>query len=93
MGAQSNSYLVESVTGMQTVKSLAIEGSMQKKWEGYLSSYVQAGFKLTNLSNTLSSLSTLFQKLMTLSILYFGVGLVINQQLTVGQLIAFQIPF
>ncbi len=90
MGAQSNSYLVESVTGMETVKSLAIEGSMQKKWEGYLSSYVQAGFKLTNLSNTLSSFTTLFQKLMTLSILYFGVGLVINQQLTVGQLIAFQ---
>ena len=90
MGAQSNSYLVESVTGMQTVKSLAIEGSMQKKWEGYLSSYVQSGFKLTNLSNTLSSLSTLLQKLMTLSILYFGVGLVIDQQLSVGQLIAFQ---
>jgi ATP-binding cassette, subfamily B, bacterial HlyB/CyaB len=90
MGAQSNSYLVESVTGMQTVKSLAIEGSMQKKWEGYLSGYVESGFKLTNLSNTLSSLSTLLQKLMTLSILYFGVGLVIEQQLSVGQLIAFQ---
>lgn len=90
MGAQSNSYLVESVTGMQTVKSLAIEGSMQKKWEGYLSNYVESGFKLTNLSNTLSALSSLLQKLMTLSILYFGVGLVIEQQLSVGQLIAFQ---
>lgn len=90
MGAQSNSYLVESVTGMQTVKSLAIEGSMQKKWEGYLSSYVESGFKLTNLSNTLSSLSSLLQKLMTLSILYYGVELVIEQQLSVGQLIAFQ---
>ncbi len=90
MGAQSNSYLVESVTGMQTVKSLAIEGSMQKKWEGYLSNYVESGFKLTNLSNTLSALSSLLQKLMTLCILYFGVGLVIEQQLSVGQLIAFQ---
>lgn len=90
MGAQSNSYLVESVTGMQTVKSLAIEGSMQKKWEGYLSNYVESGFKLTNLSNTLSALSSVLQKLMTLSILYFGVGLVIDQQLSVGQLIAFQ---
>lgn len=90
MGAHSNSYLVESVTGMQTVKSLAIEGSMQKKWEGHLSNYVESGFKLTNLSNTLSALSTVLQKLMTLCILYFGVGLVIEQQLTVGQLIAFQ---
>lgn len=90
MGASSNSYLVESVTGMQTVKSLAIEGSMQKKWEGHLSNYVESGFKLTNLSNILSALSSLLQKLMTLSILYFGVGLVIEQQLSVGQLIAFQ---
>lgn len=90
MGAHSNSYLVESVTGIQTVKSLAIEGSMQKKWEDYLANYVQSGFKLTNLSNTLSGFTTMMQKLMTLSILYFGVDLVIGQQLSVGQLIAFQ---
>ncbi|WP_421716866.1 peptidase domain-containing ABC transporter [Arcobacter arenosus] len=90
MGAHSNSYLVESVTGMQTVKSLAIEGSMQKKWEDHLANYVQSGFKLTNLSNTLSGFTTMLQKLMTLSILYFGVDLVIGQQLSVGQLIAFQ---
>ncbi len=32
MGAQSNSYLVEAITGVQTVKSLSIEGTMQKKW-------------------------------------------------------------
>jgi subfamily B ATP-binding cassette protein HlyB/CyaB len=90
MGAHSNSYLVESVTGMQTVKSLAIEGSMQKRWEDHLANYVQSGFKLTNLSNTLSGFTTMLQKLMTLSILYFGVDLVIGQQLSVGQLIAFQ---
>lgn len=90
MGANSNSYLVESVTGMQTVKSLAIEGSMQKKWEDHLANYVEAGFKLTNLSNILSNFTTVLQKLMTLSILYFGVGFVIDGQLSVGQLIAFQ---
>lgn len=90
MGAQSNAYLVESVTGMQTVKALAIEGSMQKKWEEYLGSYVNAGFNLANLSNILSGVSGALQKLMTLSILYFGVGLVIEGKLSVGQLIAFQ---
>jgi len=90
MGAQSNAYLVESVTGMQTVKALAIEGSMQKKWEEYLGSYVNAGFNLAHLSNILSGVSGALQKLMTLSILYFGVGLVIDNKLSVGQLIAFQ---
>lgn len=90
MGAQSNSYLVESVTGMQTVKSLAIEPSMQNKWENYLAKYVNSGFRLANLSNTLSGISGALQKLMTLTILYFGVGQVIEGNLSVGQLIAFQ---
>ncbi|WP_331774711.1 peptidase domain-containing ABC transporter [Sulfurospirillum sp. 1612] len=90
MGAQSNSYLVEAVTGMQTVKSLAIEGGMQKNWENYLGNYVNSGFNLTNLSNILSGIGKALQKLMTLSILYVGVGLVIDGKLSVGQLIAFQ---
>ena len=90
MGAQSNSYLVESVTGVQTVKSLAIEGSMQKKWEDYLSKYVNASFHLSNLSNTLGGISGMLQKLMTISILYVGVTLVLKGKLSVGQLIAFQ---
>lgn len=90
MGAQSNSYLVETVTGVQTVKSLAIEGSMQRKWEDYLGTYLQSGFKLNNMSNWSRSLSSLLQRAMTIAILYFGVKQVIGNQLTIGQLIAFQ---
>lgn len=90
MGAASNSYLVEAVTGMQTVKSLAIEGSMQKQWEEYLGKYVKSGFNLSNLTNVASGFANALQKLMTLSILYFGVNLVMENKLTVGQLIAFQ---
>ena len=90
MGAMSQSYLVESVTGVQTVKSLAIEGSMQKKWEDYLGNYVKSGFKLANIGNLSGALSGLFQKTMTIAILYIGVKLVIDNKLTMGQLIAFQ---
>ncbi|WP_373533064.1 peptidase domain-containing ABC transporter [Vampirovibrio sp.] len=90
MGAQSNSYLVETVTGVQTVKSLAIEGSMQKKWEDYLGTYIQSSFKLNNVNNWAKAISNLLQKAMTIAILYFGVKQVINNQMTVGQLIAFQ---
>ena len=90
MGAQSNAYLVESVTGVQTVKSLALEGSMQKKWEDHLARYVNASFHLGNLSNVLGGISGMLQKLMTISILYMGVTLVLEGKLSVGQLIAFQ---
>ncbi len=90
MGAQNNAYLVESVTGVQTVKSLALEGSMQRKWEDHLGKYVNSGFHLSNLSNILGGLSGMLQKLMTISMLYVGVTLVLEGRLSVGQLIAFQ---
>ena len=90
MSAKSNSYLVESVTGVQTVKSLAIEGTMQRKWEDYLGDYLQSSFKLASMGNFTGALSSLFQKAMTISILYIGVNLVIDNRLTIGQLIAFQ---
>ncbi len=90
MGAQSNSYLVETVTGIQTVKSLAIEGSMQRKWEDYLGTYLKSSFKLNNISNFSRAISNMLQRGMTITILFFGVKLVIQNQMTVGQLIAFQ---
>jgi len=90
MGAQSNSYLVESVTGIQTVKSLAIEGSMQRKWEDYLGKYVKSSFKLSTMGSFTGALSGFFQKFMTIAILYLGVKLVIDNKMTIGQLIAFQ---
>ncbi len=90
MGAQANSYLVESVTGIQTVKSLALEGSMQKRWEDNLGRYVQSSFRLATMSNVAGAVSGTFQRLMTIVVLYLGVKLVIDNQLTIGQLIAFQ---
>ena len=90
MGAQSNSYLVESVTGVQTVKSLAIEGSMFRKWEDKLGRYLKSSFNLAIMGNFTGSICGFLQKLMTIGILYVGVMLVIENKLTIGQLIAFQ---
>lgn len=90
MSATSNSYLVESVTGMQTVKSLAIEGAMQKRWEDHLGNYVRSGFQLANMSKIAGALASALQRLMTISILYLGVKAVLQSEMTIGQLIAFQ---
>ena len=90
MGAHSNSYLVESVTGVQTVKSLAIEGSMFRKWEDKLGKYLKSSFNLAIMGNFTGSICGFLQKGMTIAILYLGVMLVIENKLTIGQLIAFQ---
>jgi ATP-binding cassette, subfamily B, bacterial HlyB/CyaB len=89
MAAASNSYLIEAVTGVQTVKSLAIEGMMQKNWENRLGEFLGSNFSLQKVSNLANSLSSLFQRLMNIAILYFGVQMVLTNQMTIGQLIAF----
>lgn len=89
-GAESQSYLVEAVTGVQTIKSFAVEPSVQKKWEGLLANYTKAGFKMTMAGNTAGSLAQLVQKLFDIAILYYGALLVIQGRLTTGQLVAFR---
>lgn len=89
-GAANQSFLVESITGIQTVKSLAIEGKMIKDWEKSLGEYILSAFKLSNLGNVAVTSSQALQKIMTLAVIYFGVSLVFDKSMSVGQLIAFQ---
>lgn len=89
-GAANQSFLVESITGIQTVKSLAIEGRMIKDWEKGLGDYIMSAFKLSNLGNVAVTSSQTLQKGMSLAVIYFGVSLVFDKSLSVGQLIAFQ---
>ena len=89
-GAESQSYLVEAVTGVQTIKSFAIEPTVQKKWEGLLANYTKAGFKTSILSGNAGAAAQLVQKIFDLAILWLGARLVIEGQLTVGQLVAFR---
>jgi subfamily B ATP-binding cassette protein HlyB/CyaB len=90
-GAENQAFLVESVSGVETLKSMAIEPQMQRRWEDQLASYVTASFKVLSLGNTASQLVQLVNKLMTAGVLYFGARLVINGDLSVGELVAFNI--
>ena len=89
-GAANQSFLVESITGIQTVKSLAIEGKMIKDWEKSLGDYIMSAFKLSNIGNVAVTSSQTLQKAMSLAVIYFGVSLVFDKTMSVGQLIAFQ---
>ncbi|MEM5767056.1 MAG: ABC transporter transmembrane domain-containing protein, partial [Bacillota bacterium] len=89
-GSEVQSYLVESITGIHTVKSLAIEPQLNHKWEGILANYVKASFDTTILGNMAGNTAQFIQKVATLAILWFGAHQVMDGKLTVGQLIAFQ---
>ncbi len=88
-GAENQAFLVESVSGMQTLKAMAVEPQMQRRWEEQLAGYVQSSFRVLSLGNWASQGVQLVSKLVTALTLYFGAHLVINGELTVGELIAF----
>ncbi len=88
-GADNQAYLVESVTGIETLKAAAVEPTTQRRWEERLSAYVSASFKATNLSNIANQSASLINKLMVLGILWLGARQVIAGELSVGQLVAF----
>ncbi len=88
-GAENQSFLVESVTGIETVKSMAVEPQLQRKWEDQLAGYVSASFRANNLQNISGQFAGFISKLSTLLILWVGARQVLNGELTVGQLVAF----
>jgi subfamily B ATP-binding cassette protein HlyB/CyaB len=88
-GAENQAFLVESVSGIQTLKSMAVEPQMQRRWEEQLAGYVAASFKASNLGNIASQSAGFINKVTVVLILWIGATLVMKGQLSVGQLIAF----
>jgi ATP-binding cassette, subfamily B, bacterial HlyB/CyaB len=88
-GAENQAFLVEAVTGIETLKSMAVEPQMQRRWEEQLAAYVAASFRVLSLGNTASQMVQLVSKVVTAGILYFGAKLVIEGSLSVGELVAF----
>ncbi|MFM5401452.1 type I secretion system permease/ATPase [Aeromonas veronii] len=88
-GADNQSFLVEAVGGVSTIKSMAVEPHMTRRWDNQLAAYVAASFRVTRLSNIGQGGIQLIQKLVMVGTLWLGARLVIDGSLSVGQLIAF----
>jgi subfamily B ATP-binding cassette protein HlyB/CyaB len=88
-GAENQAFLVEAVSGVETVKSMALEPVMQRRWEEQIAAYVMASFRVVGVGVVASQAATLVSKLVMILVLFVGAGLVIRNQLTVGELVAF----
>lgn len=88
--ADSQSFLVETVTGIHSVKAHAAEKASRDRWEGLYARFVRTGFKASTTANVSNHLGDFLTSLSALLILWFGAQLVIKQQMTIGQLVAFQ---
>ena len=88
-GAENQSLLVESVTGIQTVKANALEPALARRWDNQLAAYVSASFRTSTLASYGHEGINLIGKVVSAVTLWYGARLVIDQQLTVGQFVAF----
>jgi len=88
-GAENQAFLVESIAGIETVKAMAVEPLMQRRWEEQMAAYVTASFRAAQVGNVATQATSLLSKATTVITLFLGAGLVIRNQLTVGELVAF----
>lgn len=88
-GAENQSFLVETISGIDTVKAMAVEPHWMRKWDNQLAAYISSSFRTATLGTLANSGVALVSKLVTVATMYVGARLVIDGQLSVGQLIAF----
>ncbi len=88
-GAENQALLVETVSAIQTVKATALEPAFGKRWDNQLAAYVSASFKTQNLATVAHEAVNLIGKLVNAATLWYGAHLVMANDLSVGQFIAF----
>ena len=89
-GAMNNAFMVESITNIETIKSLAVEPQFVNKWENLLARYVRTTFENVKFNLVINAFSGVVQGLLSMAILWYGGHMVMDGYLTLGQLIAFQ---
>ncbi|AIQ98262.1 ABC transporter transmembrane domain-containing protein [Prochlorococcus sp. MIT 0801] len=89
--ANTQSHLVEVLTGIQTVKAQNVETVSRWKWQNLYNKYISRTFERTITGTALNETSQVLQQLSQLLVLWVGASLVLSGKLTLGQLIAFRI--
>ncbi len=89
--AQVNSHLVETLSGMETIKGQGMELQSEWRWEKFYERQIKAGFRNTITSTSAGAASNFLQQVSGLIVIWAGATLVLNGQMTIGQLIAFRI--
>ena len=89
--AKVQSHLVETLSGMETVKGQGMELPSEWRWEKLYSGKIEAGFRNTITSTAAGSANQFMGQVSGLIVIWLGAMLVLEGNLTLGQLIAFRI--
>jgi ATP-binding cassette, subfamily B, bacterial HlyB/CyaB len=89
--AAQQSFLVENIQGMRTVKSLALDPRQRKTWDTRVARTVRVRFKVARMVLAIQAFTGPIEKLMTIVVMSVGAYLVLQGEMTIGALIAFNI--
>ncbi|NEU73030.1 ATP-binding cassette domain-containing protein [Hassallia byssoidea VB512170] len=87
--AAQNSSLVEAIAGITTIKSAAVESEISSRWQERFMDMLKVRFQGQKLANNLQLISNLLNHLGTTAVLWCGATSVMNEQMTIGQFVAF----
>lgn len=87
--AASQAFLFESVAGIETIKAMAIEGERRREWEELLAAQARASLGAATAATVGTQVVQLIGRLGSVLVLWLGARLVVGEQLSVGQLVAF----
>ncbi|EES8664494.1 enterohemolysin T1SS ABC transporter permease/ATPase EhxB, partial [Escherichia coli] len=87
--AENQAFLVETVTAINTIKSMAVSPQMIATWDKQLAGYVASSFRVNLVAMTGQQGIQLIQKSVMVISLWMGAHLVISGEISIGQLIAF----
>ena len=82
-GAEENSYLIQSLTGIRSVRSMAIENTVRWRWEELLNDVIKKSFRAQIIGTRLQIISGSIDTVMSTGLLWYGAYLVIDGQLTI----------
>ncbi len=90
IASENRSFLIETITGIHTVKATSVENNFIRRYEEMLARLVKASLDVVNLANIANSIGSFFFSIFNLVILWVGAYYVMEGDITVGELIAFQ---
>ncbi len=89
--ADTQSFLVETVSGIQTIKTQNAETSSRWKWQKFYSKFIDSSYKRNITAISLNQITSALQKISQLIVIWVGAAMVLRGEMTLGQLIAFRI--
>ena len=90
-GEHSKFVLTETVVNLETVRALALEDRLGRRWEAMVRAAAEVQDGVHRLAGGIANATDFVQRVLTAAILWYGAGLVVAHEISLGQLVAFNL--